>query len=168
MFIQSIEVELETPMSFFSPRNRAEASDRLAGMTGWAAAMAAIIYALDVAQALTAPPLSGYLNDARLIGALLIVLVFLPAFFIMKRRFGGPSVNPWKTDGFVSSVFQRAGLTAFTASFLIMIGLTLFGHSILDRISATVLLDLVMTVALASFALSFFVFSRDGGAGEAA
>ena len=49
-----------------------------------------------------------------------------------------------------------------------MIGLTLFGHSILDRISATVLLDLVMTVALASFALSFFVFSRDGGAGEAA
>ncbi|WP_323762852.1 hypothetical protein [Maricaulis sp.] len=153
-------------MSFFSPRNRAEASDRLAGMTGYAAAFAALIYALNVGQALTVPPVSTYLDDAGLIGGLLIVIVFLPSFFIIKRRFGGPAVNPWKSDGFMSAALQRAGLTAFAGTFLSLILLTLLDRLILERVSAAVLLDLILAISLACFAMSFFLFSRDEGEGE--
>ncbi|WP_291842840.1 hypothetical protein [Maricaulis sp.] len=153
-------------MSFFSPRNRAEAGDRLAGMTGWAAALAALVYALNVVQALTGPPMSNYLNDAGLIGSLLIVLVFLPSFFIIKRRLGGPPVNPWKEDGFMSQAIRRAALTGFATTFLAMSVLTMLDGLVLERIAADVLLDLVLTIALASFALSFFLFSRDSDPGE--
>ncbi len=167
MYIKGIVTLPEIFMSFLSPRNRAEASDRLAGMTGWAAALAASIYALKVMEAYAGETLAGYLDRAQLVGGLMILVVFLPAFFIIKRRFGGPPINPWKEDGFMSLAIQRAGLTGFATTFIVLTVLTTLDRLVLSRMAAEVLLDLVITIALASFAFSFFIFSRDSDAGEA-
>lgn len=167
MYIKGVDFGPETPMSFFSPRNRAEASDRLAGMTGWAAALASVVYALKVLEVYAGDELAAYLNGAQLICIALLLLVFLPAFFIVKRGFGGSLMNPLKEDGFIGLAMQRAGLTTFVATFLLLNVLTALDRLVLDHMAAEVLVDLLMAFGTASFALSFFVFSRDSDAGDA-
>ena len=102
-------------MSYFKPQSSAEVTDRLADLTGLAVGLAALVYIISVVQNFVAPGMAELLDTAQLVGGILILAVYLPLLVFFKTRFGGQSMTPWKTDGFMASVFERAGFKAFRA-----------------------------------------------------
>ena len=150
-------------MSFLNPNSRAEASDSLALLTGCGSGLAALIYAFKVAEVYASGGWAGWLDAAQLMGGVLVLLVFLPLFYFLKTRFGGTAVSPWKSDSFFGAVLKRAGLAAFGIVLVSMIILTTLDRLVLSNLSAAVLLDALIALALIGFSASFFLLGRETG-----
>lgn len=139
------------------PKSRADIADRLAGLTAIAAGLAGLIYTAGVIQALTDGEVAAWFDTAQIVGGILILLGFLPLFYVMKARAGDAANDAWKGDGFTAVQFQRAGITAFVATVVGLIFLSMLNRLVLSRISAEVLADGVIGFALIAFSLSFFL-----------
>lgn len=146
------------------PKSRADIADRLASLTGLATGVAGLIYAAGVVQALTDGPVAAWFEMAQLVGAVLIIAAFLPLFYVMKARAGDAARSAWKDDGFTALQFQRAGITAFATTVVMLVFVSTLETLVLSRITTEVLVDSVLAFALLTFSVSFFLHS--GGDGE--
>lgn len=156
-------------MPIFNPRNSAEANDGLATLTAAATGLAACIYAINVIEALIPEAAAALLGYIQIAGVILIVAVIAPLLIHLKRR-GGRPAGRRSSSGYLGALFRQASLTAFSLTLAFMVVLSIFNRTVLTLISAETVVDLIITVSLALFALSFFVFNRfsdmDEGLGE--
>ena len=152
-------------MSYFKPGNNAEATDRLADLTGLAVGLVALTKVIAVVENYVSPGAMEALDTVQLVGGLLILAVYLPLLIYFKTRFGIVTMNPWKSDGFIASVLKQAGLTAFSVLLIAMVFLSMLDNTVLSHVSAEILLDGLIAAALAAFSVAFFAYSR-GGASE--
>ncbi len=159
-------------MSYFKPGGKAEATDRLADITGLAVGFVAIIKMLSVAQNYVPAGTADMLDAAQMVGGAVILAIYLPLFIYFKTRFGTETMNPWTSDSFVASVLKQAGLTAFSVLLLAMVVLSMLDKTVLANVSAEILLDGIIAVALAAFSVAFFAYNRAGasedGSGDGA
>ncbi|MEQ8404102.1 MAG: hypothetical protein RKE49_03315 [Oceanicaulis sp.] len=146
-------------MSYFRPSNGAEASDRLAMLTAFAAGFAALVHSLNIWQAYVNADLAAALEMIQLVGGAAVLMIFLPLFIWFKLRRGAPAMNPWKDDGYLGAVVKRAGFTAFAGLLVAALALSTLSKRLLPLISGEIMLDIVISAALALFSLSFFIFS---------
>lgn len=142
------------------PKSRADIADRLAGLTAIATGLAGLIYAAGVIQALTEGEVAAWFDTIQIVGGVLILVGFLPLFYLMKARAGDAARGAWKGDGFTAVQFQRAGITAFAATVVCLIILSMLNRLVLSRVSAEVLADGVIGFALIAFSVSFFLHGR--------
>lgn len=148
-------------MTYFRPETKAEVTDRLAELTGLAVGLGALIYGASLAQSFSAPAITMTLDAIRMVCGILVLAVYLPLMIWFKTRFSGVVLTPWRSDSFMGAALKRAGLTAFAAGVLLMVALSTFDRSILSRMTADSVIDLVLAVSLLVFAVSFIVFGRD-------
>jgi len=148
-------------MSFLNPQSGAEASDSLATLTAATVGLAALVYSVDVIESFVSVSTADLLGSAQLVGGLLIVIAFIPLLVFFKARGGRPAGKPGQ-DSFLSVLFRQAALTAFSLTLVFMIVLSVLENRVLSKISAETAIDLVITFALAIFAVSFFVINRFG------
>jgi len=146
-------------MSFFNPSSGAEASDRLAVLTALGTGGAALVHSINVFETLTGPAMTDALGLVQVIGGVVILAVFLPLFVWFKLRAGAPSINPWKAESFFGDVSRRAGMTAFAVALISCFVMSTLDRLLLSRITAEVMLDIVITLLLGAFALSFLIHS---------
>lgn len=142
------------------PKSRADIADRLADITGLATGLAGLTYAAGVAQSVTAGDVAVWFDAAQIVGGVLILIGFLPLFFILKSRGGRGIGHGWKRDGFTATLFQRAGITAFMATIIAMILLSTLENLILSRITTEALVDGLIAFGLISFSVSYFIYGR--------
>lgn len=152
-------------MSVLNPRNAAEATDSLASVTAAAVGLAALVYSVNVAETFVPEAASELLGYAQIAGGLLILVVFGPLLILLKARGGRPAGRP-SSGGYLSALFRQAALTGFSLTVLFMIVLSVFDRTVLARFSAETAIDIVITFALAAFAISFFVLNRLGRLGD--
>ena len=146
-------------MSFINPSNSAEASDSLATLTAAAIALAALVYSVNVVEVFVSEATGDLLGHAQIAGALLILAVYGPLLVFLKSRGGRPAGKP-SAGGSLNALFRQAGLTAFSLTLVFMIVLSVLNRSVLSHFSAEAAVDLVITFALAAFAVSFFIINR--------
>lgn len=146
-------------MSYFNPANSAEASDRLANLVALAVAVAALLQSINVITALTSLDFENALETVQTVGGIAILTIFLPLLIWFKRHRFGRSVNLWSKEGFLSSVSRRAGMTAFGLTLVASLVMSVLDNLLLSKVSAEVMLDIIITLMLALFSLCFFVFS---------
>jgi hypothetical protein len=156
-------------MSFVNPRSPAEASDSLATVTAAAMAFAALIYSVNVIEVFAPDSSAGWLGYFQIGAAVVLIAVFAPLIFFLKSK-GGRSAGKSAAAGYLSALFRQAALTAFSLTLAFMVLLSLFDRMVLSRLSAEAAIDLVITFALAIFAVSFFIINRfsrlDDGHGD--
>lgn len=152
-------------MSFLNPRNPAEASDGLATLTAAATGLAALIYSVNVIEVFVSAATADLLGYAQIAGGVLIVAVFGPMLLFLKSRGGKPAGKP-AGGGYLNALFRQAALTAFSLTLAFMIVLSIFDRTVLARLTAQTAIDLVITFALAIFAISFFIIDRFSHVGE--
>lgn len=146
-------------MSYFKPANSAEAGDRLASLVAFGAAGAALLHSINVFQALAGPDMASALDQLQRVGGVVLIVVFAPLLIWFKRHRGAPALNPWGDEGYLGAVLRRAGMTAFALALAGCVVMSVMENLLLSQISAEIMLDIVITLLLALFSLSFFVFS---------
>lgn len=146
-------------MSVLNPRNPAEASDGLATLTAAATGLAALVYAINVAEVFIPAATAELLGYAQIAGGGLIVAIVAPLLIRLKMR-GGKPAGRGTSAGYLSALFRQASLTAFGLTLAVMVALSIFDRTVLAHLSAETVVDLLITAALAFFALSFFVINR--------
>lgn len=151
-------------MSILNPRNAAEASDALATLTAAASGLAAVVYSVNVLEVFVSGRTAELLGHVPMAGVILIVGVFAPMLILLKRRGAVQGAG----GSYFSALFRQASLTAFSVTLAIMIVLSLLERRVLAHLSAENAVDLLISVALATFALSFFLIDRFGHVGEGA
>jgi len=154
-------------MSLVNPRNPAEATDGLATLTACATAVAALIYALNVASVFVPEGAADVFGYVQIGGAVLIGAAYLPLLIVLKLR-GGQPAGRGTSPGYLSALFRQAGFTAFSLTIAFLVLLSVFGESFLTRFSAERSIDLMLAFGLASFSLAFFVINRFSRLGEEA
>ena len=142
------------------PQSRADIADRLATLTVITAGLAGLVRFAGVVQALTEGEVAAWIDTAQFVGGIVILVGFLPLFYVMKARAGTAAKSAWKGDGFTAAQFQRAGISAFVATVVVLVILSTLDHLILSRITAEVSVDGVLGFALIAFSLSFFLHGR--------
>lgn len=146
-------------MSYFNPENRAEASDRLAVLTGVATGFAALFHSVNVWETLVSPAMAEVLQTVQLIGGVTFLMIFLPLFIWFKRARFAPVINPWKGESFLSDALRRAGFTGFAVMLVAGFVLQMLDRLLLSQITAATMLDISISAALALFCLSFFLYA---------
>lgn len=146
-------------MSYLNPRNQSEASDSLANLTAAATGLAALVYSANVLDGFVSASAATFLGYGQIVGGLLILGVFGPLMFFFKSRGGRPTGKP-AAEGYLQTLFRQAGLTAFSLTIVFMIALSIFDRTVLARVTSETAIDLVITFALAIFAISFFAINR--------
>jgi len=154
-------------MSFLNPRSGAEASDGIATLTAIGMAVAALIFALNVAEASVSASVND-LFDLLRIGAVIFILAVLAPLVIFFKLRGGRPAGRGTSPGYLSALFRQAALTAFSLTVLFLVFLTVLGEPILAQLSAERSVDLILAFALASFSLAYFVINRFSRLGEEA
>ncbi|PWE17524.1 hypothetical protein DDZ18_07585 [Marinicauda salina] len=152
-------------MSIFNPRNPAEATDGVATLTAAGTAVVAFIFSLNVAEDFISSASGDLIKYLQIGGAALIVTVFAPLLINLKIR-GGKPAGRGSSGGYLSALFRQAALTAFSLMVAFLVGLSIMDRTVLSRLSAESTVDLIITFALAMFALSFFIINRFGMVGE--
>lgn len=156
-------------MSILTPRNAAEASDALATLTAAATGLAALIASVNVVEVFASEGTAELLGYLQVAGVILILAVFAPTWFLLKRR-AGRSAGRGASGSYLNAVVRKASGTAFSVTLASMILLSLLESSVLAHLSAENAVDLLISFALAMFAVSFFLIDRfgplDEGAGE--
>lgn len=152
-------------MSFLNPRNPAEASDFLATLTAAAAGLAALVYSVNVVEVFIPKGAADLLGHAQIAGALLILGVVAPLMIFLKIR-GGRPAGRGTSGGYLDALYRQASLSAFSITLAFMIALKVLDRTVLAHFSAEAAVDLVITFALAAFAVSFFLINRFGRIGE--
>jgi len=146
-------------MSFMNPRNPAEACDSLATLTAAATALVALLQSVNVIEVFAPEAVAGALGTAQSAGAVLVVGVFAPLFLFLKSRGAMPSGQS-SSGSYLGALVRQAGMSAFSATLVFMIILSMLNEIVLSRVTAEVALDLVITFAFGSFAAAFFIHNR--------
>lgn len=156
-------------MSILKPRNGAEASDALATLTAAATGLAALVQLVNVIEVFVSEGTAELLGHFQLAGVILIIAVFAPLWILLKKSAGRAS-RRGASGGYLSAVVRQASGTAFSVTLAFMILLSLLDRTVLAHLSAETAVDLLISFALAMFALSFLFTDRfshlDAGAGE--
>jgi hypothetical protein len=153
-------------MSFLNPRSAAEASDSLAGLTSAVLGLAAIVYSVNVIEIFVSQATADLLGRAQLAGGVLMILIYAPLLLFFKSRGGRPPGKPAQ-NSYLGTLFRQAALTAFSLTLVAMLVLSMLVDRVFEQMSAETAIDLMITFALAIFALAFFVINRLGDAGQA-
>lgn len=152
-------------MPFLNPRNAAEASDLLATLTAAAAGLAALVQSVNVIEVFVSESTAGLLGYIQVVGIILILVVFAPMLILLKKR-GGKAARHGAAGSYFGALLRQAASTAFSVTFAFLIVLSLFERRVLAHLSAETAVDLLISFALATFALSFFLTDRFGHLGE--
>lgn len=153
-------------MSFLNPRNSAEASDVLATLTAAATGLAALVQSVNVIEVFVSEGTAELLGYMQMAGGILIIGVFAPMLILLKRR--GGKAGEGAGESYLSALLREAASTAFSFTLAFMILLSLLERRLLAHLSAETAVDLLITVVLALFALSYFLIDRFGHVGEGA
>lgn len=154
-------------MSVLNPRNAAEASDTLATLTAAATGMAALVYSVNVIEVFVSDGTAELLGHVQLAGGILLVAVFAPILILLKRR-RGRAAGRRDDESYFGALGRHATSTAFAGTLAFMILLGLLERRVLAHLTAETAVDLLISFALAMFALSFFLIDRFGHVGEGA
>lgn len=146
-------------MSFMNPRNPAEACDSLVTLTAAAMALVALLQSANVIEFFAPEAVTGLLGTAQSAGAVLVVGVFGPLFIFLKFRGATPAAKS-SSGGYIGALLRQTALSAFSATIAFMVMLSVLGERVLSRFTAEVALDLVISFAFGSFAVSFFIINR--------
>jgi hypothetical protein len=84
---------------------------------------------------------------------------------LLKTR-GGKAAGHGAGGSYLSALVGRASSTAFSVTLAFMILLSFLERRVLAHLSAETSVDLLISFALAMFALSFFLIDRFGHLGE--
>lgn len=153
-------------MSFLNPRSAAEASDSLAGLTSAVLGLAAIVYSVNVIEIFVSQATADLLGQAQLAGGVLMISIYAPLLLFFKSRGGRPPGKPAQ-NSYLGTLFRQAALTAFSLTLVAMLVLSMLVDRVFEQMSAETAIDLMITFALAVFALAFFVINRLGDSGQA-
>ncbi len=153
-------------MSILNHRNAAEASDTMATLTAAATGLAALVSSVNVVEVFVSAATAELLGYLQMAGGILIIAVFGPMWFLLKKRAGRAAGRG--ASGYLTAVVRRASGTAFSVTLAFMILLSLLERRVLVHLSAENAVDLLVSFALATFALSFFLIDRFGHLGEGA
>lgn len=154
-------------MSVLDPRNAAEASDILATLTAAASGLAALVYSVNVIEVFVSDGTAELLGHIQLAGGILLVAVFAPTLILLKRR-RGRVAGRGDDESYFGALGRQATSTAFAITLAFMVLLSLLERRVLEHLSAETAVDLIISFALAMFALSFFLIDRFGRVGEGA
>jgi hypothetical protein len=148
-------------------RNQAEASDALATLTAAAAGLAALIQSVNVIEVFVRESTAELLGYVQMAGVIVIFVVFAPMLILLKRR-GGKAAGQGAGGSYFSVLLRQASSTAFSVTFAFMMVLSFLERTVLAHLSAETAVDLLISFALAMFALSFFLIDRFGHLGGGA
>lgn len=154
-------------MSILKLRNAAEASDVLATLTAAATGLAALIQSVNVIEVFVSEGTAELLGYLQMGGGILLLGVFAPMLIILKRR-GGRTAGDGAGGSYLSALLRQAASTAFSFTLAFMVLLSFLERRVLAHLTAETAVDLLITVVLALFALSYFLIDRFGHVGEAA
>lgn len=147
--------------------NLPQLTDTLLTRTAAGLLLLGLAHAVAVADAWLGAGAPGWLRYVSLALSAGIVVLVLPVVvrFVAARRTGACDVS--ECDGYLSEVFRRACVFAFTTLFILLVALEAVAGHLPGSMGTGVVLNLLLTVTVWVLAGSFFFQSMGEGSAEA-
>lgn len=122
--------------------------------------MMSVAYGFGTAQFFV-PAVADQLGTLQTIAAVAAALLVLPLTIqaTLKRTRNRKACR--EPEGFVAEAARKAGFGAWTATFIVLVFLSAVTRRTFADVPAETIIQMVLSVSLAAFAIAFFWLSRD-------
>ncbi len=143
-----------------SKESPAELIDRFLQRTAIGVFMLALSYVMSAAEYLVSDEVAGHIDRLQLLLSALIIVVVLPAFLkYLKLKTNKDKECP-DTSGYVMEMFKRAGIKAFSLTFIFLIAVNWVAEKYLTRLPAPFFINATLAFTLGVFSISFYFLLR--------